>query len=123
MGRGAARLDSDVDLIVLSDQPSALLEDRAWTATFGTVTRTQVEDWGNLTSVRVWYDDGLEVEFGVCGVDWAVAEGTDEVLRDGFKVLLDRDGSSNGRETGASVKPSADVPFLPQGRHRSPGAE
>ena len=69
-----------------------LLNDRAWTNDFGAVERERVEDWGPLTSVRVRYARGLEVEFGVAAVDWAIAEGTDEVLRGGFQVLLDRDG-------------------------------
>jgi predicted nucleotidyltransferase len=90
--RDDARPDSDVDLILLCRQPTELLNDRAWINDFGVVKRECVENWGRLTSVRVWYARGLEVEFGVSGVDWAVAEGTDEVLRGGFQVLLDRDG-------------------------------
>ena len=57
------------------------------------MTREAREDWGRLISIRVWYDSGLEVEFGVAGVEWASAadEGTFAVLREGFRVLLDRD--------------------------------
>ena len=88
-----ARDDSDVDLVLLSERPADLLCDRTWTSLFGVVAREATEDWGRLTSVRVWYDDGLEVEFGVTATDWASTadEGTLRVLHDGFRVLLDRD--------------------------------
>jgi hypothetical protein len=59
-------------------------------------TPSSVEAWGKLTSVRVWYEDGPEAEFGITGRDWPAAEGTDAVLAGGFRVLLDRDGFMSG---------------------------
>jgi hypothetical protein len=59
------------------------------------VVKFQKEDWGRVTSLRVWYDNsGLEVEFGVTTPVWMekpLDEGTRRVLSDGYKVLLDKD--------------------------------
>jgi hypothetical protein len=46
----------------------------------------------------VFYEGGPEVEYGITSSKWATLpldEGTLKVLRDGVKVLLDRDGSLN----------------------------
>lgn len=90
--RGVPRPDSDVDLVILTERPRDLLEDLGWTVTFGTVDRSLREDWGRVTSVRVWYAAGPEVEFGVTTPDWALVpdEGTLRVVRDGLRVLFDR---------------------------------
>ena len=39
---------------------------------FGQVEKYQTEDYGKLTSVRVWYQNGVEVEYGFTTPDWAV---------------------------------------------------
>jgi len=92
--RGTARPDSDVDLMLLTERPRALVEDTAWLTGFGRVLRVVAEDWGRVTSLRVWYAEGLEVEFGLATVEWATRpdEGTHRVLGDGMRVLLDPDG-------------------------------
>jgi predicted nucleotidyltransferase len=91
--KGTARPESDVDLVILSERPHELLNDLTWTKQFGTAVREEIEHWGRLDSVRVWYDSGLEVEFGVATGEWASIpdEGTLAVLNDGFRVLHDRD--------------------------------
>jgi predicted nucleotidyltransferase len=92
--RGTARPDSDVDLMLLVEKPRVLVEDTTWLSVFGRVVRVAVEDWGRVTSLRAFYATGPEVEFGLTTVDWATRpdEGTRRVLRDGVRVLLDRDG-------------------------------
>jgi hypothetical protein len=79
--------------VILSERPHEILNDLTWIKQFGTVVRKEIEHWGRLDSVRVWYDDGLEVEFGVTTVEWASIpdEGTLAVLNKGFRVLHDRD--------------------------------
>ena len=51
------------------------------------------ENWGLLQALRTFYTDSLEVEFGICGTDWArvdpVDEGTKRVVSDGMKILYD----------------------------------
>ena len=51
--RGEARPESDVDFVLLSATPSALVSDHAWISTFGTARQVAIEDYSRLTSVRV----------------------------------------------------------------------
>jgi hypothetical protein len=93
---GRARPDSDVDLIVLCDDPGSLLSDRAWLGEFGAVAGVAVEDWGAVTSLRVLYASGLEVEWGLGRPSWAATvpldAGTARVARDGLRPLHDPNG-------------------------------
>jgi predicted nucleotidyltransferase len=91
--RDAAREDSDIDLVLLTDQPGKYLEDLKWIERFGALEKHQVEDYGKLTSVRVWYRNGPEVEYGITPPDWAAVpldEGTRQVIADGMRVLFER---------------------------------
>ena len=63
--RGAARDDSDIDLVILTDQPHKYLDEAEWIKRFGLVEKHQTEDYGKLISLRVWYQDGLGVEYGI----------------------------------------------------------
>jgi hypothetical protein len=54
-----------------------------------------VEDWGLVTSLRVYYEGGPEVEYGLTSSEWAsepVDEGTSQVFSDGMQILLDKAG-------------------------------
>jgi predicted nucleotidyltransferase len=91
--RNAARDDSDVDLVLLTDRPQEYLEDYKWIERFGAVEKHQTEDYVKLTSIRVWYQNGREVEYGITTPDWAATPldvGTQRVLRDGMMVLFER---------------------------------
>jgi predicted nucleotidyltransferase len=92
--RGAADRDSDVDLVVLTTAPLDYTADVTWADQFGGVANHDIEKWGRVTSVRVWYESGLEVEFGFASPGWAATpldEGTRRVVAGGIRVLLDRD--------------------------------
>ncbi len=91
--RGAARDDSDIDLVILTNQLPKYVEDIQWTEIFGVVDKHQTEDYGKLTSLRVWYQNGVEVEYGMTTPDWAATPldaGTQEVIRGGLTVLFER---------------------------------
>jgi hypothetical protein len=91
--RGSAGPTSDVDLVILADAPERFLTDRTWVETFGTPTAVHREEYGALTSLRVHYDDGLEVEFGFTPVRWAqepVDPGTRKVISGRMRVLFER---------------------------------
>jgi predicted nucleotidyltransferase len=91
--RGEARPDSDVDLVILVEDVGSMLAG-SWVVAFGVVASTRIEDYGALTSLRVVYADGLEVEFGFARPSWAdvpLDEGTRSVLADGVRVLYDPD--------------------------------
>ena len=93
--RDVADEKSDVDLIILTKQPESYLNDPSWASGFGEVGERKVENWGRLKSLRVFYRDGLEVEYGFALPDWAdipVDTGTHRVVRGGMKILFDPRG-------------------------------
>ncbi len=94
--RGTARADSDVDLVILTVKPERYLNAIAFAERFGSVSKWEKEDWGRVTSLRLWYEDGLEVEYGITRPDWVAQPldpGTFRVVSDGARIVFDRDGS------------------------------
>jgi predicted nucleotidyltransferase len=92
--RNAAKETSDVDLVLIAVDPGQYLKDQSWVQRFGTVEKSQVEDYGLLTSIRVWYRDGLEIEYGITDERWAAIPldaGTQRVIADGMRVLFECD--------------------------------
>lgn len=93
--RGEASETSDIDLTLLCENPDASVNDPSWTTHFGQSTSIGIEDWGRLTSVRVFYQHGREVEFGFTDASWAALpldSGTQKVVLNGFKIIFDRNG-------------------------------
>jgi predicted nucleotidyltransferase len=91
--RGAAKPSSDIDLVLLVHQPAIYLAITDWIHQFGTPERQAVEDYGKLTSLRVWYVEGYEVEYGLTTPDWATPPldaGSERVIVDGMQVLYER---------------------------------
>ena len=91
--RGSAGPTSDIDLLILADEPERFLTDTTWTETFGTPAAVSREHYGNLMSFRVHYQDAVEVEFGFTTVRWAevpVDPGTRDVISGGMRVLVER---------------------------------
>lgn len=94
--RGSARVDSDVDLVILTTNPQQYVASVSFAEHFGTVLKSETEDWGRVISQRIWYQNGLEVEFGFALPDWAsrpLDEGTRNVISNGAQIVFDRDGS------------------------------
>lgn len=92
--RGAATDSSDIDLVMVTTNPDFYLKNKDWAAQFGVVEKTRLENYGLVTSRRVWYGGGLEVEFGVTEKRW-VAEpldpGTRKVIHGGMRILFERE--------------------------------
>jgi predicted nucleotidyltransferase len=91
--RGEAKDDSDIDLVILTELPQKYLAEVQWPKRFGIIEKRQDEDYGKLTSLRIWYQDGREVEYGITTPDWAVTpldEGTRAVISGGMLVLFER---------------------------------
>ena len=91
--RNAAKETSDVDLVILASHPEQLLQSATWINLFGEVSRQQTEEYGVLTSIRVWYSDGREIEYGITNENWAdipLDLGTQRVISDGMRVLFER---------------------------------
>lgn len=93
--RGTARPDSDIDLVFLCRSPDTFVRDSSWIQRFGVVERCHREEWGRVTSLRVYYTQGIEVEFAFTTPVWAalpVDAGTRRVVADGLRILWDPDG-------------------------------
>lgn len=95
--RGAARANSDLDLIVLTHEPAPYVEGDGWIedlAAGACLVRTG--DWGAIVERRLRLPSGLEVEVGFGRPSWAAAApvdpGTRRVVRDGLRPLFDPDG-------------------------------
>ena len=94
--RGDQGPDSDIDICLLTPQPTTLLEDLSWVTELGRDARIvgPIEDYQLVQSVRVFYGP-TEVEFGVTDEAWAkppIDSGTAGVIKDGLKILYDPAG-------------------------------
>jgi hypothetical protein len=90
--RDAATEGSDVDLLILAADVIKYIRDQSWASLFGEVAECQEEDWGQVTSLRTFYRDGLEVEYGFSTPDWAdvpMDAGSFRVVSDGMQILYD----------------------------------
>jgi len=94
--RGDARMDSDVDVVLLTEDQKPYLEGDAWLHELGGVRLVKTRQWGPLTERRFALSSGLEVELGVAPAYWASAdpvdEGTRRVVADGAAIIYDPEG-------------------------------
>lgn len=91
--RNQATGASDVDLVIIAKAPQAYLRDTSWAQRFGTISRQQIENYGKVTSLRVWYSGSHEVEYGFTDEKWSrlpLDKGTKQVISDGMQVLSER---------------------------------
>lgn len=91
--RGTNKEDSDIDVVIITSDKAGMVQDTSFTEAFGVATKLQTEYYGACTSIRAWYKDGKEVEFGIVEPSWIAVpldSGTYGVLSDGYKVLLDK---------------------------------
>ena len=91
--RNAAKETSDVDLVLITTNRDQYLRDTSWIQNFGNIEKQQIEDYGLLISIRTWYTDGREVEYGITDERWAAVpleEGTRRVIMDGMQILSER---------------------------------
>lgn len=90
--RGNETPTSDIDIMILTDEPSILLEHHNWLNKFGKPNKIELEHWGVVDSLRVQYSWGGEVEFTIGPLEWAnlpLDWGTESVLAGGAKIILD----------------------------------
>lgn len=94
--RGAERMDSDVDLVLLTVAPFRYLDTPDLVVEVGGGPVVRAAQWGVLAERRVRRPSGLEVEFGIVEPSWAecdpVDSGTRRVVSDGLRVLHDPHG-------------------------------
>lgn len=90
--RNEAGPDSDIDFLIICHGTSQLIDDLAWVKRFGEIVSCEKERWGIVTSIRVVYVDGPEIEFSLAPLSWTdipVDEGTYQVVSDGMTILTD----------------------------------
>lgn len=100
--REAATESSDVDLVIIAEKPQEYITNTEWIRVFGKAIAQKVEDYGKLTSLRVWYESGLEIEYGFTTRDWAktpLDKGTKQVIDDGMRVLFEKEALLSLHET------------------------
>ncbi len=92
----APRPGSDVDVLLLTEEPGLYNEREDWIGQLGGVALVATRAWGVITERRFRLPSGLEVELGVGRPSWAsvtpVDEGTRRVATDGLLPLYDPDG-------------------------------
>ena len=77
-----------------------------WVARFGGVRKTVPEEYGVVGALRVFYEEGLEVEFGLSSVDWAnvpLDGGTQRVISGGMLILYDPVGVLRAAQSAAAT--------------------
>ena len=100
--REAATEASDVDLVIITEKPEVYIANTEWIRVFGKAIAQQVEDYGKLISLRVWYESGLEIEYGFTTRDWAktpLDKGTKRVIDGGLRVLFEKEVLLSPHET------------------------
>lgn len=92
--RGDFHSNSDVDLTIISTNKDLTLERIKKDFNFDTVESSKVEVWGILTSLRNFYSNGFEVEYGVVSDQWVkepLDAGTKNVVKNGFMVVVEKE--------------------------------
>jgi predicted nucleotidyltransferase len=93
--RNGATEKSDIDLIILTRDVAKYLQSQEWRSAFGKVEKSKVENWGRVETLRVFYENGFEVEYNFSTPEWAgvpVDSGTRRVVSDGMRILYDPKG-------------------------------
>ena len=91
--RGTNKENSDLDIVIITSNKSDMIANHDFIQKFGEVYKQQTEYYGACTSIRVWYKDGKEVEFGIVEPSWIstpLDAGTHQVLSDGYKLIIDK---------------------------------
>jgi uncharacterized protein len=96
--RGAATATSDIDLVVVAENATVLLDDPSWTSALGILIEGSIEReyYGLVQSLRVTYPKAIEVEWGITDRRWLSTNPVDPptatVVQAGAKVLYDPHG-------------------------------
>lgn len=94
LARGDFHSNSDVDLIIISTNKELTIDHIKSEFNFDNIESHTLEEWGILTSLRIFYGNGLEVEYGVVTDQWVkepLDEGTKNVVKNGFKVVTEKE--------------------------------
>jgi mannose-6-phosphate isomerase-like protein (cupin superfamily) len=116
--RGEARMDSDLDVVLLAEDREPFVRDDAWVHALAGTGLVRTRGWGPVTERRFVLPSGFEVELGVAPPTWAATDpvdgGTRRVVTDGMSIVYDPEGllarlmhacgrSETAESTGAGV--------------------
>lgn len=90
--RGTNKESSDLDIVIITSNKAEMVRNQEFVQSLGEIYKMQTEYYGACTSIRVWYKNGQEIEFGIVDPSWMkkpLDAGTKKVLRDGYKVIVD----------------------------------
>ena len=92
--RGEARMDSDVDIALVTEDLEPYLAGHEWIRELGGVRIVQSRRWGPMMERRFVTPSGLEVEMGVGLPSWLdpADEGVRRTVEDGVSVVYDPGG-------------------------------
>lgn len=91
--RGTNKDNSDLDVVIITSDKLGMVTNEEFIQGFGEIYKKQTEYYGECTSIRVWYKNGQEVEFGIVEPSWIkkpLDAGTKRVLSDGYRVISDK---------------------------------
>jgi|SRR5581483_1982743 len=97
----AAKENSDIDLMIIVKDLKLYLQDNSWIDKFGEVKQYGIkdEDWGLVKTKRVFYRNGIEVEFNFSNEEWTkinpVDVGTKKVMKNGYNIMVDKNDLLN----------------------------
>lgn len=106
--RGAERMASDVDLVLLAGDPDALAGSAWFTVLEPGAKLVRSQRWGPVRERRYRLRSGLLVELGIAPLSWAALPldaGTRRVLSDGHRVLHD-DGTMSVAAAAVRAEPA-----------------
>ena len=92
--RQDATENSDVDLVIIVDKPADYLTDISWTRVFGRVIAKRFEGHAYIQTLRVWYENGLEVEYAFTSPEWvrtAASIGMKRLVEKDLRVLFEKE--------------------------------
>lgn len=85
--------DSDVDFVLICHDKGSILRRQSFFESFGMIKKQAIENYGACTSVRVYYENYFEIEFGFVDSSWIkkpLDPGTKSVLDGGYIVIIDK---------------------------------
>lgn len=91
--KGTNTKNSDIDIVIITSHKAKMIATHDFIQQFGIINKQQIEFYGACTSIRAWYKDGNEVEFGIVAPSWISKPldiGTHNVLADGYKIIIDK---------------------------------
>ena len=103
--RDPGTASSDVDLMIITEDPQKYLTDTSWARVFGVVITKEIDKHGKLTSLRAWYESGLEVKYKFATREWLKTP-LKQMTDDGLRVLFEKEVLLSPHET--SVYKNAD---------------